>query len=109
MKVFKEEKLEQLIAANWTQFIDVSLLRSFVQDTIQNNLNNLIIIPMNVSFKGNSISLSRFYFKNDGFYFWVEFHNLIQKYVAEGTIETYVPFENDKIKMISIIGNLYNV
>lgn len=107
MKILKEEKLEQLIAANWTQFIDVSLLRSFVQKTVQNNLNSLSIIPMKKLLKGNSLSLSRFYFKNNGYYFWIEFHNLIQKYIAEGTIEAYVPLENDQIKMISIIGNLY--
>jgi len=107
VKIFKEEKLEQLIAANWTQFIDSNLLRPFVQNSIKSNLNNLIIIPMSTSFKGNSLSLSRFYFKNNGYYFWVEFHNLIEKYIAEGTIEFYVPFENDQIKMISIIVNLY--
>jgi hypothetical protein len=109
MKIFKEEKLEQLISTNWTEFTDTSLLRSFVKDTIQKNLNNLNIIPMKSSFKGNSLSLSRFYFDNNGYYFWIEFHNLVEKYIAEGTIEAHVPFENDQIKMVTIIGSLYHI
>lgn len=107
MKPLKEEKIEEILVANWTQFIDVSLLRSFIQDVVEKNLNKLNIIPMKTSFKGNSISLSRFYVDKDGYYFWIEFHNMIKKYITEGTIEAYVPFENNKIKMISIIGNLY--
>jgi hypothetical protein len=109
MKLLKEEQIEKILVANWTQFIDVSLLRAFVQQAVQKNINKLTIIPMKTSLKGNSISLSRFYYENNGYYFWVEFYNIIEKHAAEGTMEIFVPLENNQIKMISIIGSLHDV
>ena len=107
MKLLKEEKIEEILAVNWTQFIDITFLRSFVQKMIQKNINKLNIIPMSMPIKGNSVSLSRFYFKNNGYYFWVDFYYLMEKNIVEGTMELYVPFENNDIKMINLIGSLY--
>ena len=108
MKIIKEEKLEELIVANWTQFVDIQLLKVLVKNELQKNLNNLIIIPTKRgSIKGDSISLSRFYSTKEGYYFWIEFYNLINNQIAEGTMEAFVPYDNKETKIRSIVGNLH--
>lgn len=108
MEIVKKDKLEETLVANWTQFIDIKLLRIFIQNEVKNNLNNLIIIsndrrPIN----SNKISLSRFYFINKDYNLWIEFYYVFETGIAEGTIEAFVPYSCDDIKIISIIGNFY--
>jgi hypothetical protein len=108
MKIIIEEKLEETLVANWTQFCDISLLRKFVQNEIQSNMNSLIIVPLKKSsINTNSISLSRFYSNNKGYFLWIDFVASIKNKVAEGTIEAFLPYGSEDLKKISINGNLY--
>ena len=106
--IIKEENLEKLLVANWTQFIDTKLLRDFVQNEVPKNLNSFINIPLKkTSINTNSVSLSRFYFSKHGYIFWVEFILKIENKIAEGTIEGLISSSDNTIKTLSMNGNLY--
>jgi len=108
MEIVKKEKLEETLVANWSQFIDIKLLRDFTQNEVQNNLNNLLIIDNDKrSINSNKISLSRFYFTDKGYNLWIEFYYIFGNDVAEGTIEAFVPYISNKIQIISIVGSFY--
>lgn len=106
--IIKEENLEKLLVANWTQFIDTKMLRDFVQTEVSKNLNSFINIPIKKSsINTNSVSLSRFYLSKNGYIFWVEFILRVENKIVEGTIEGLVSNSNNTIKVISMNGNLY--
>ena len=103
-----EENLEKLLVANWTQFIDIKLLREFVQNEVHKNLNSLINIPLKKpSINSNSISLSRFYYSKNGYIFWAEFILGFDNKIAEGTIEGIILSSDNTLKALSMNGNLY--
>lgn len=107
---FKENKLEEILVANWTHFLDSSRLLAFVLQTVKANINSLVIISSSeIKPKGISITLSRCYWTKTGFTLWVEFHIPITKNkMAEGTMELHL-FYNGNITHIGTIGNLYCV
>lgn len=108
MKV-NEEKLEETLVANWTDFIDPRELRDFVLNEIQMNLNSLTIIPNKKNkINANSISVSRFYFSKRNYFIWVEFLTIVNGKIAEGTMEIIFS-QNEEAKLSSIFGNLYYV
>lgn len=105
--IINEENLEKVLVANWTQFIDVSLLRDFVRNEVPKHLNSFITIPIKKgSINTNNISLSRFYSFKNGYIFWVDFILHIENKIAEGTIEAF--YTSGRIdRVVSINGNLY--
>jgi len=108
MKIIIEEKLEETLVANWTQFCDISLLRLFVQNEVHNNIDSLIIVPLKKSsIKTNSISLSRFYSNNRGYFLWIDFIVSLENRIAEGTIEAFMQHGCGDLKKVSINGNLF--
>ena len=104
---FKEEKLEELLVANWTQFIDSSKLLAFVLQNVQQNKSKLAMIPNSeINPKGIKITLSRCYLTTKGFFLWVEFTvPLAAKQVAEGTMELLL-HHNGSINYLSNTGNI---
>lgn len=106
--IVNEENLEKLNVANWTQFIDIKLLRDFVQNEVPKRLDSLITIPLKKnSINTNNISLSRFYSFKNGYIFWIEFILKVENRIAEGTIEAFTLKSESSIKTLSINGNLY--
>lgn len=110
--IINEEKLEELLVKNWTQFIDARKLTNFVQNEVQNQINNFMIIGKKKSrINSNVISVSRVYFEKNNYFLWVEFIVLLKDKIAEGTLEIYFSknnFENEP-KVSSAFGNLYHV
>jgi hypothetical protein len=106
--VFSEEKLEELLVANWTHFLDSSRLLAFVLQTVQANINRLAIITSSeIKPKGVSVTLSRCHWTERGFVLWVEFHIPIAiNKMAVGTMELYLSY-NGSIKHINTLGNLF--
>jgi hypothetical protein len=106
--VFKEDKLEEILVANWTQFLDSSKLLGFVLKNVKENINNLAVInSKELKRKGPSITLSRFYRINTGFSLWVEFHVPIdENKTSEGTMELYLS-SNGIITYVTMTGNIY--
>jgi hypothetical protein len=104
---FKEDKLEEILVANWTQFLDSSKLLAFVLQTIQTNINEFKTISSSeIKPKGISLTLSRCYWIPTGFTLWVEFHAPIAKNkMAEGTMELHLSY-NGNITHVNTLGNI---
>jgi len=109
LNAFKEDKLEELLVANWTQFIDSSKLMGFVLKKVQDNTNNLAIIcNTEIKPKGFKITVSRCYLKLQGFIVWVEFtFPLSTNKMAEGTMELLLS-HNGSISHMRTLGNIYS-
>ena len=105
---FREEKLEEILVANWTHFLDSSRLLAFVLQNVKSRINNLAIIPSSeIKTKGVSITISRFCWINTGFTLWVEFNvPLSAEKMAEGTMELNLS-NNGNITHIANMGNIY--
>lgn len=106
--VFNEEKLEELLVANWTHFLDSSRLLAFVLQTVQANVNHLAIISSSeIKPKGVSVTLSRCHWTTQGFLLWAEFHVPVQtNQMAVGTMELLLSY-NGSISYITMMGNIY--
>lgn len=106
--VLMEDKLEELLVANWTRFIDSSKLLAFVLKTVQNNTNRLAIISSSqIKPKGVSITLSQCHWTHKGFILWTEFHApLSTTKMAEGTIE-FLLSKDGSITVLNILGNIH--
>lgn len=108
MKI-NEQKLEETLVSNWTSFIEPIELRNFVFHEVQKNLNSLTIIPNKKNkINANSISISRFYLSEKNYFIWVDFLVVIEKKLAEGTMEVMLPMHANA-KLHSIMGNLYHI
>ena len=106
--VFKEDKLEEILVANWTRFLDSSKLLAFVLQNVQANINNLAIISgSEIKPKGVSLTISRCYWMTQGFAIWAEFQIPVSaNKQAEGTMELHL--SNDgSISHIRTLGNIY--
>lgn len=106
---FKEDKLEELLVANWTHFIDSSRLMAYVLQKIQENANNLAIISgADIKPKGFRVTISRCCLKPQGFIIWVEFAAPLSKdKMAEGTMELLLS-HNGNISYLTTMGNIYS-
>ena len=106
--VLKEDKLEELLVANWTHFLDGSRLLAFVLKNVQENKHRLAIISgTEIKPKGVSVTLSRCHWTPEGFILWAEFHvPLTTNDMAEGTMELHLSC-NGSISHIATTGNIY--
>ena len=120
--VFFKDKLEEMLTANWTEFLDSSKLLAYVLTKIQENANDFKISEIEEKpFLGVRITISRFSSTKEGFVFWVEFSApFSSSEIVEGTMELLLnPFEESKtndfnlykgsISYISMLGNIYRL
>ena len=107
MKIFDADKLEKLLVANWTQFLDSTRLMAFVLQNLQQNSGRLdIISPESIKSKGIKITLSRFYPTKRSFAIWIEFSAPVAHgRHAEGTMELSMDLEGN-FDMVHLIGNI---
>lgn len=108
LNIFKEDKLEELLIANWTHFLDSSRLLAFVLQTVQANINRLAIISSSeIKPKGVSVTLSRCHWTPQGFILWAEFHVPVSaNKMAEGTMELLLS-DTGSISLVNLLGNIY--
>lgn len=106
---FNENKLEELLIANWSHFLDSSKLLAFVIQYTKANINNFDIIKVKeIKSKGVKISISRFYLTSNGFNLWVEFNvPSSSNQMVEGTTELNIS-HNGNITHVNTTGNLYS-
>lgn len=107
MKIFDADKLEKLLVANWTQFLDSTRLMAFVLQKLQENAGRLDIISADsIKSKGIKITLSRFYPSHHCFTIWIEFNApVVPNRFAEGTMELMLDLDG-KIELVHLIGNI---
>lgn len=107
MQIFDADKLEKLLVANWTQFLDSTRLMAFVLQKLQENAGRLdIITSQSIKSKGIKITLSRFHPSGNGFLIWIEFNApVVPNRFAEGTMELFLSLDG-QLKLLNLIGNI---
>jgi hypothetical protein len=106
--VFDADKLDALLVANWTHFLDSSRLMSFIVQAVQANTHRLAVISAaEIKPKGMRITLSRCHWTSAGFILWVEFHlPLAADKMAEGTTELKLSYDGS-LQHIMTTGNIF--
>jgi hypothetical protein len=105
----KADKLEELLLASWTQFLDSSKVLAFVQECVRIAENNFAVVEdMQIPRKGKQITLSRFQIVPQGFILWAEFSVPTDEKIAMGTVE-FLMNNRGYLSHIQTLGNLYNV
>lgn len=107
MNIFDADKLEKILVANWTHFLDSSKLMAYVLQKIQENASSLdIISPEKIKNKGVKMTLSRFSLTPHGFIIWVEFNApLVPNNYVEGTMELLLDLQG-QFNFMSMNGNI---
>ena len=107
MKIFDGDKLEKLLVANWTQFLDTTRLMALVLQKLQENAGRLDIISSeSIKPKGIKISISRFSVLQHGFTIWIEFNApVVPNRYAEGTMELFMDLQGN-FEMTHLFGNI---
>lgn len=106
--VLKEDKLEEVLVANWTKFLNSSKLMAFALQNARERIDSFNIIPTTeLRNKGVQVTLSRFQIVPSGFIIWMEFTVPIESdAIATGTTELLLSNKGD-ISHIQTMGNLY--
>lgn len=108
MDIFDADKLEKLLIANWTHFLNSSKLMAYALKMVQENANRLDIISSEkIKNKGVRITISRFSYTPEGFLIWIEFNAPIapRNNYAEGTLEVLLN-NFGVLKLINIVGHV---
>lgn len=101
------EKLEELLIAKWSQFVNVPKLFEFIETNVQERKNSFgIINDTNIKTKSKQLMLSRFQLTSQGFLVWVEFTVPINTGIASGTTEILIA-PKGIITHIQTLGNIY--
>lgn len=106
--VLKDDKLEELLVANWTKFLDSQKVMAFVLRQVRDRSESFACIP-SAEFRNNGVRvmLSRFQIVPNGFIVWAEFTVPIEaNCVAIGTTELHLTNTGD-ISHIQTLGNIY--
>lgn len=106
--VLKDDKLEELLVANWTKFLDSQKVMAFVLQNVRDRIESFACIP-SAEFRNNGVrvTLSRFQIVPNGFIVWVEFTVPTEdSAVAIGTTELHLTNVGD-ISHIQTLGNIY--
>ena len=107
MKVLNKAKLEELLVANWTKFMDTKAMMAFVLGCVRDNIEkNFCVMPGSASNKGVQITVSRFHIAQDGFTIWIDFHVPQEEGVAVGTSELHLS-PTGTLTHIRTLGNLF--
>lgn len=103
-KILKEDKLEELLVANWAAVLDTSRLMAFCLKNVRDTA--LTVIPETRKIQ-TSITLSRFQTTPQGFILWVEFSVPNEEKIAVGTTELILSFDG-QLTHVQTLGNLYS-
>lgn len=104
MTFFSKEKLENFLIANWSKFLDVNKLFSFILIQVR-DCNNLIEINQVKTDKMMKITISRLELDKN-ITFWFDFTIPKKEGIAVGTHELVLGF-NSEIISSSTYGNLF--
>ena len=109
INVLKGDKLEELMIASWTQFLDSSKVLAFIRECVQYAENNFAVVDnMQIHPKGMQITLSRFQIVPQGFILWAEFSMPTQNKIAMGTVE-FLLNNRGYLSHIQTLGSLYRI
>ena len=106
-KLFDGDKLESLLVANWTHFMDSRALLSMLTKTVSERTSQLAIINgSDMQNKGSKLSVSRFVPSGNGYLIWFELGACVAGGYAEATIEASVD-ESGTLHPCNVAGVLH--
>ena len=106
MQILKKQKLAEILAANWTKYLDYKTLMSLAISTVQLYASNWSLLEYNKKIQGNKIMVSKTILKKQGLLFWVDFEVPIENKLSIGTIELYLDLSGN-YHIEKIVGNLF--
>ncbi len=108
ISVLKLDKLEELLVANWTQFIETNKLMAFVLEAVRDRVRSdfTVVAQSSVGRKGVQITMSRFQLVADGFILWVDFSVPHEDNTAVGTSELHLS-PTGTLSHIRTLGSLF--
>lgn len=105
-KVFDEQKLEGLLVAHWTKFMDCKSVLDLLIQALRAGANQLAIINEgHITNQGTKLTVSRFCLTQAGFLIWFELSAPISQGYAEATLEARL--ERGNLSVTRVAGVLY--
>lgn len=105
-KIINNEKLEKILTALWTDFLDYRKVIAFIMASVRDNINNLPVHQEDdLPKKGVEIAISRFSIKNGGFLLWIDFTIPRESGFAIGTCECHLS-NLGELQLKKIVGQI---
>jgi hypothetical protein len=101
-------KLEELLIANWTRFIDPRQMRATLQEVVNEHRHELVPLP-SLERTQTQMTISRFQPGSAGFTVWVDFTNLPLpdgESFTTGTSEFHLAWDGN-LNHIRTLGGLF--
>lgn len=109
IKILKEDKLEELLVANWAKILDSSKLMNFVLQSARDYKNRFVVLDQqSPNKKSLQITVSRFGMMPTGFLIWVEFVVPLDNKISVGTTELHLA-NSGILTHVETIGTIYNI
>jgi hypothetical protein len=108
--VLKADKLEELLVANWTAFLDARELMAYVLCRVRDSVrgNFAVVAQQAPGGNGVQITLSRCRLAGDGLLLWVDF-KVPQEYgVTVGTSEIHLS-PAGTLEHVRTVGNIFGL
>lgn len=99
-------KLEKLLLANWSNFLDQKKLIAYTLTCVRDYKFNQVVKTNKKHSTNIKVKLSHFQIKNNGFNLWVEYSIPINQNTAIGTVELLLS-NSGKLSHIQTIGTLF--
>jgi hypothetical protein len=107
MKLLDMEKLESVLVANWSQFMDSREAMNYVRQIIEDHANRLgIINGSDFKNKGTRLTISRFMPMESGYLVWFDLNSPIRAGYAEATVEVRITNLGD-MRVSNVSGVVY--
>ncbi len=100
-----KEKLEEILVANWTKFMDVNKFMAFVLRCAKDINKNSCVVTGELK-KNTKVTLSKFTPTPNGFILWADFSVPHGETMAIGTAELFLS-PCGEISHIRTVGNLF--
>lgn len=108
MKIFLKQKLEELLASNWTKFIDYKSLLDIVTNNVLLYAPNWSTIQSSINIKTKKIYISKFEItENNNFRIWINFEIPINHNFATGALELQCNLLG-QYEITNCVGNIYS-
>jgi hypothetical protein len=108
MKIIEKKKLEELLATNWSKFINYKTIEDIIADLLPLYAQNWSTIQATSNLQLKKINLTKFEItENNLIAFWANFEFPFKNKFAVGTAEFQCPLSQGGYIVSNIVGNLY--
>ena len=108
MKIIEKKKLEELLATNWSKFINYKTIEDIIADLLPLYAQNWSTIQATSNLQLKKINLTKFEItENNLIAFWANFEFPFKNKFAVGTAEFQCPLSQEGYVVSNIVGNIY--